>query len=80
MATITARVSPGEAVKVWPWSKVEPQVRHGGTPAGAPVATPTADANGDVSFTGTSRIEYAVQRADGKFVKVMDSTTRGGTP
>lgn len=81
MATLTAKVQGGESVKLWPWAKVEPQVRHGGSPAGAPLQTQAASAAGVVTFAGvTSRVEYAAQRADGSFVKLLDSTTRGGAP
>jgi hypothetical protein len=79
MATLTAKVGAGEVCKPWPFARVEPQVRHGGNPAGAATASATADANGLVSFTAQpSRIEFAIQRPNGLFVKVMDSTTRGG--
>lgn len=77
VAAITAKVNPAEDVKLWPWARVEPNVRHGGTPAGSPIATATADGNGVVTFNQESRIEYAIQRADGRFLKVMDSHTVG---
>jgi hypothetical protein len=77
---VTAKVLPGEVLKIYPWARVEPNVRHGGVPAGPPLASVTADLNGLATYAGTVRIEYAALRADGRYLKLMDSITRGGAP
>lgn len=78
MATITARVSPSEAVTLFYAKDVEHLLRYGEAPARAPVASVTADTSGLVSFSQPSRIEFLMRRASGAYVKLMDSTTRGG--
>ena len=79
MATITMQADPGETVKLYYAAKVQPWVNSGETAPGAPVDTQVASASGVATFTVTSRIEYMAQRANGRFVKVMDSTTRGAS-
>ena len=78
MATLTATVTAGESVKLCPASKVEPQIRYGeAPPASAVVDTQVANASGVVSFTVASRIEFYAYRPNGRYVKLMSSTTRG---
>ena len=81
MATLKVRVLPGEIVKLWPAAKVEHLLRYGTSPPlNSEIAGATADATGLATFTQPSRIEFLAQRAsNGQYIKLMDSTTRGGS-
>lgn len=81
MATLKVRVLPGEIVKLWPAAKVEHLLRYGASPPlNSEIAGATADATGLATFSQPSRIEFLAQRAsNGAYIKLMDSTTRGGS-
>lgn len=79
MAVLTATVSPGETVKLFHAQKAEPWLRYGEPCPLTPVDTQVANLAGKVSFTVTSRIEFYGLRPGGRYVKLMSSTTRGGS-
>jgi hypothetical protein len=77
MATVSCKVSPGESLKLFHAGRVEPSLRYQTPVPWAPIATVAADAAGLCVFTGvTSRIEYAAQRPDGRFIRMIDSPAR----
>jgi hypothetical protein len=79
--TLTLKAMLGEVVKLYHAEKAAPYYRQDETPAGAALTQATADATGLVAFPGlTSRIEYMALRPNRSFIKIMDSTTRGGSP
>lgn len=81
MPDLTVRAMPGEVIKLYHAQKAEPFLQQHETPAGAPLAQVTADATGLATFTSQpSRIEFVAMRPDHSFIKIMDSTTRGGSP
>jgi hypothetical protein len=77
MATVSCKVSPGETLKLYYAGRIEPSARAGTLVPWAPLQTVAADSAGLCVFPGvTSRLEYAAQRPDGRFIRLMDSTTR----
>jgi hypothetical protein len=81
MAQVTCKVAPLESLKLYYAGRIEPSARYGTPVPWAPIQTVAADANGLAVFTGvTSRIEYAAQRPDGRFIRMIDSATRVAMP
>lgn len=77
MATVSCKVKPLESLNLFYAARIDPSERYGTLVPWAPIQTVAADANGLCVFPGvTSRIEYAAQRPDGRFIRLMDSTTR----
>jgi hypothetical protein len=77
MATVSCKVAPLESLKLYYAARIEPSARAGTLVPWAPIQTVAADANGLCVFPGVvSRIEYAAQRPDGRFIRLIDSPTR----
>jgi hypothetical protein len=80
MNTTLKRLPPATAVKVFTQSRAAPFVHYFEPVPGAALASGTSDAKGDLTLDLPQGVELLAQLPNGTARRVLNSTTRGGTP